>query len=257
MVTAKKVAPKTRVKKSTKKEVGFEEALWDAANKLRGSVESAEYKHIVLSLIFLKFISDKFETRKKAIISEYGEDEGKTYSDMVDFYAMDNVFYLPEDARWSFIQINAKQGDIAVKIDSALHSVEKNNKALAGALPDNYFSRLGLDASKLSALIDTINNIETIANGNEKTEEDLVGRVYEYFLGKFAASEGKGGGEFYTPKSIVTLIADMIEPFQGKIYDPCCGSGGMFVQSLKFINSHNGNQKNISIYGQEYTNWQK
>ena len=173
---------------------------------------------------------------------------------MVDFYAMDNVFYLPEDARWSYIQANAKQGDIAVKIDTALHAVEKNNKSLAGALPDNYFSRLGLDASKLSALIDTINNIDTIANQNEKTEEDLVGRVYEYFLGKFAASEGKGGGEFYTPKSIVTLIADMIEPFEGKIYDPCCGSGGMFVQSLKFINSHNGNQKNVSIYGQEYTN---
>ncbi len=244
---SKKPATKKAAKKT---QVGFEEFLWDAANKLRGSVESAEYKHIVLSLIFLKFISDKFEGRKKAIIAEYGDE----YIDMVDFYAMDNVFYLPEDARWSYIQINAKQGDIAVKIDTALHAVEKNNKSLAGALPDNYFSRLGLDASKLSALIDTINNIDTIANQNEKTEEDLVGRVYEYFLGKFAASEGKGGGEFYTPKSIVTLIADMIEPFQGKIYDPCCGSGGMFVQSLKFINSHNGNQKNVSIYGQEYTN---
>lgn len=244
---SKKPATKKGAKKT---QVGFEESLWDAANKLRGSVESAEYKHIVLSLIFLKFISDKFEGRKKAIIAEYGDE----YIDMVDFYAMDNVFYLPEDARWSHIQANAKQGDIAVKIDTALHAVEKNNKSLAGALPDNYFSRLGLDASKLSALIDTINNIDTIANQNEKTEEDLVGRVYEYFLGKFAASEGKGGGEFYTPKSIVTLIADMIEPFEGKIYDPCCGSGGMFVQSLKFINSHNGNQKNISIYGQEYTN---
>lgn len=244
---SKKPAPKKATKKT---QVGFEESLWDAANKLRGSVESAEYKHIVLSLIFLKFISDKFEGRKKAIIAEYGDE----YIDMVDFYAMDNVFYLPEDARWSYIQANAKQGDIAVKIDTALHAVEKNNKSLAGALPDNYFSRLGLDASKLSALIDTINNIDTIANQNEKTEEDLVGRVYEYFLGKFAASEGKGGGEFYTPKSIVTLIADMIEPFEGKIYDPCCGSGGMFVQSLKFINSHNGNQKNVSIYGQEYTN---
>ena len=244
---SKKPATKKAIKKT---QVGFEESLWDAANKLRGSVESAEYKHIVLSLIFLKFISDKFEARKKAIIAEYGDE----YIDMVDFYAMNNVFYLPEDARWSYIQINAKQGDIAVKIDTALHAVEKNNKSLAGALPDNYFSRLGLDASKLSALIDTINNIDTIANQNEKTEEDLVGRVYEYFLGKFAASEGKGGGEFYTPKSIVTLIADMIEPFEGKIYDPCCGSGGMFVQSLKFINSHNGNQKNVSIYGQEYTN---
>ena len=254
-IKAKK-SPAVKAKATKKTEVGFEEALWDAANKLRGSVESAEYKHIVLSLIFLKFISDKFEVRKNAIIAEHGEE----YIDMVDFYAMENVFYLPEDARWSYIQINAKQGDIAVKIDSALHSVEKNNKALAGALPDNYFSRLGLDASKLSALIDTINNIETISkecahSGTDiKSEEDIVGRVYEYFLGKFAASEGKGGGEFYTPKSIVTLIADMIEPFEGKIYDPCCGSGGMFVQSLKFINSHNGNQKNISIYGQEYTN---
>ncbi|ATG79498.1 type I restriction-modification system subunit M [Pseudoalteromonas sp. 1_2015MBL_MicDiv] len=249
--TATKPATKKVAKKTTKQaQVGFEESLWDAANKLRGSVESAEYKHIVLSLIFLKFISDKFEVRQKAIIAEHGDE----YIDMVDFYAMDNVFYLPEDARWSYIQANAKQGDIAVKIDTALHGVEKNNKSLAGALPDNYFSRLGLDASKLSALIDTINNIDTIANQNEKTEEDLVGRVYEYFLGKFAASEGKGGGEFYTPKSIVTLIADMIEPFEGKIYDPCCGSGGIFVQSLKFINSHNGNQKNVSIYGQEYTN---
>lgn len=249
----------TPAKKSPAKkaEIGFEEALWDSANKLRGSVESSEYKHIVLSLIFLKFISDKFEVRKAAIETEYGAE----YADMVDFYTMENVFYLPEEARWSFIQINAKQNDIAVKIDSALHSVEKNNAALAGALPDNYFSRLGLDVSKLSALIDTINNIETIANDTAsahsesiKSEEDIVGRVYEYFLGKFAATEGKGGGEFYTPKSIVTLIADMIEPFSGKIYDPCCGSGGMFVQSLKFINSHNGNQKNVSIYGQEYTN---
>ncbi|MBB1272513.1 class I SAM-dependent DNA methyltransferase [Psychromonas sp. SR45-3] len=247
----------TKKSPTTKKtKIGFEESLWDAANKLRGSVESAEYKHIVLSLIFLKFISDKFEVRKNAIVAEYGNE----YIDMVEFYTMENIFYLPEDARWSFIQMNAKQDDIAVKIDSALHAVEKSNKSLAGALPDNYFSRLGLDSSKLSALIDTINNIDTIAkegadNAEEtKSEEDLVGRVYEYFLGKFAASEGKGGGEFYTPKSIVTLIADMIEPFSGKIYDPCCGSGGMFVQSLKFINSHNGNQKNISIYGQEYTN---
>lgn len=191
---SKKPATKKAAKKT---QVGFEESLWDAANKLRGSVESAEYKHIVLSLIFLKFISDKFEARKKAIIAEYGDE----YIDMVDFYAMDNVFYLPEDARWSYIQANAKQGDIAVKIDTALHAVEKNNKSLAGALPDNYFSRLGLDASKLSALIDTINNIDTIANQNEKTEEDLVGRVYEYFLGKFAASEGKGGGEFYIMSS--------------------------------------------------------
>ena len=236
--------------KSTDKSKGFEEALWDAANKLRGSVESAEYKHIVLSLIFLKFISDKFETQRSKLMDNGMGD----YVDMVEFYAKDNVFYLPEDARWSFIQKQAKQDDIAVKIDTALHTVEKNNVSLKGALPDNYFSRLGLDSSKLAALIDTINNIETLANECEMTQEDLVGRVYEYFLGKFAANEGKGGGEFYTPKSIVALIAEMIEPYKGKIYDPCCGSGGMFVQSLKFIDSHNGNKKDISIYGQEYTN---
>lgn len=229
---------------------GFEENLWDSANKLRGSVESSEYKHIVLSLIFLKFISDKFEKQRQKLIEEGMAD----YVDMVEFYTKDNVFYLPEDARWSYIQKHAKQDDIAVKIDTALHTVEKSNLSLKGALPDNYFSRLGLDSSKLAALIDTINNIDTIANECHMTEEDLVGRVYEYFLGKFAANEGKGGGEFYTPKSVVSLIAEMIEPFKGKIYDPCCGSGGMFVQSLKFIDSHNGNKKDIAVFGQEYTN---
>jgi len=168
---------------------------------------------------------------------------------MVEFYAMNNVFYLPEESRWSFIQKQAKQDDIAVKIDTALHTVEKHNPSLRGALPDNYFSRLGLDVSKLSALIDSINNIDTV----EDKEEDVVGRVYEYFLGKFAATEGKGGGEFYTPKCVVNLIAEMIEPYRGKIYDPCCGSGGMFVQSIKFVESHKGSKKDISIYGQEQT----
>jgi len=244
------MATAAKSKKNNKNDKGFEESLWDTANKLRGSVESSEYKHIVLSLIFLKFISDKFEKqRAKLIDSDMGD-----YVDMVEFYAKDNVFYLPKEARWSFIQVNAKQDDIAVKIDTALHTVEKNNASLKGALPDNYFSRLGLDSSKLAALIDTINNIDTMANECHMTEEDLVGRVYEYFLGKFAASEGKGGGEFYTPKAVVSLIAEMIEPFKGTIYDPCCGSGGMFVQSLKFIESHKGNKKDISIYGQEYTN---
>jgi type I restriction enzyme M protein len=231
--------------KTNGKANSFEETLWDSANKLRGSVESSEYKHVVLSLIFLKFASDKFEGRRQELIAE-GKDK---YLDLVEFYTMKNVFYLPEESRWSFIKQHAKQDDIAVKIDTALFTVEKNNKALKGALPDNYFSRLGLDASKLSALIDTINNIDTV----EDKEEDVVGRVYEYFLGKFAASEGKKGGEFYTPSCIVNLIAEMIEPFKGKIYDPCCGSGGMFVQSIKFIQSHHGNKKDISIYGQEYT----
>lgn len=236
--------------KANSKAKSFEQTLWATADKLRGSVESSEYKHVVLSLIFLKFISDKFAERKQQL-----EAEGNgAYTDIVEFYTMANTFYLPEDARWDFIAKNAKQDDIAVKIDTALHTVEKNNKALRGALPDNYFSRLGLDASKLAALIDAINNIDTIV-GEEgsASEEDIVGRVYEYFLGNFAATEGKGGGEFYTPKCVVNLLAEMIEPYHGKIYDPCCGSGGMFVQSVKFVENHQGNKKDISIYGQEQT----
>ncbi|MBE8233619.1 MAG: SAM-dependent DNA methyltransferase [Endozoicomonadaceae bacterium] len=232
-------------KAAKKKNKSFEETLWDAANKLRGSVESSEYKHIVLSLIFLKFISDTFEKQKQKLI-----DAGlEKHIDMVAAYTKDNVFYLPPESRWSFVQQNAKQEDIALKIDAALTIIEKNNKALKGALPDKYFARLGLDVSKLSALIDVVNNIDTLANPHE----DVVGRVYEYFLSKFAIAEGKGKGEFYTPKSIVNLIAELIEPYKGKIYDPCCGSGGMFVQSMKFIDNHKGNKKNVAVYGQEYT----
>jgi type I restriction enzyme M protein len=234
------------IKATAKKKKSFEETLWDSANKLRGSVEPSEYKHVVLSLIFLKFVSDTFEERRQELIEEGKE----KYLDMVEFYTMKNVFYLPEVSRWSYIEKHAKQDDIAIKIDTALFTVEKNNKALKGALPDNYFSRLGLDVSKLSSLIDTINNIHTLKD----KEQDIVGRVYEYFLSKFALAEGKGKGEFYTPKSIVNLIAEMIEPYKGKIYDPCCGSGGMFVQSMKFVENHQGNTKDISIYGQESIN---
>lgn len=228
------------------KEKSIEETLWDSANKLRGSVEPAEYKHVVLGLIFLKFASDKFEERRKELIADGKE----KYLEMPDFYNMSNVFFLDETSRWSYIIKNAKQNDIALKIDTALHHIEKNNKALKGALPDNYFSRLGLDTTKLSSLLDTINDIDTLKDKSQ----DIVGRVYEYFLSKFALAEGKGKGEFYTPKSIVNLIAEMIEPYKGIIYDPACGSGGMFVQSIKFIENHHGNKKEISIYGQEYTN---
>lgn len=228
-----------------KKTVSIEETLWDSANKLRGSVESSEYKHVVLGLIFLKFASDKFEERKLELIAE-GKEQ---YTDMVEFYTMKNVFFLPDISRWSYLIDNSKQEDIALKIDTALFTVEKNNPSLKGALPDNYYSRLGLDVSKLASLLDTINNIDTLKD----KQQDIVGRVYEYFLSKFALAEGKGKGEFYTPKCIVNLIAEMIEPYKGKIYDPCCGSGGMFVQSMKFIESHHGNTKDISIYGQEYT----
>lgn len=232
-------------KKANGKQKSMEETLWDSANKLRGTVESSEYKHVVLGLIFLKFVSDKFEEHRQIL-----KDDGKEkYIEMKEFYNKDNIFYLPEESRWSHIIANSKQDNIALVIDTALHTVEKNNPSLKGALPDNYFSRLGLDAAKLSSLLDTINNINTVAD----KKEDIVGRVYEYFLGKFAAAEGKGGGEFYTPKCIVNLIAEMLEPYKGKIYDPACGSGGMFVQSIKFVESHHGNTKDISIYGQEYT----
>lgn len=232
-------------KKKQEKEISIEQTLWDSANKLRGTVEPSEYKHVVLGLIFLKFASDKFEERRLELIAEGKE----KYLEMVEFYTMKNVFYLPEISRWSYLIENAKQDDIALKIDTALFTVEKNNPSLKGALPDNYYSRLSLDVSKLASLIDTINNIDTLKD----KQQDIVGRVYEYFLSKFALAEGKGKGEFYTPKSIVNLITEMLEPYKGKIYDPACGSGGMFVQSVKFIEAHHGNTKDISIYGQEMT----
>ncbi len=238
--------------KKAKAKKGFEDTLWDTANQLRGSVESSEYKHVVLSLVFLKFISDKFEARRQKM-----KDEGQgDFLEMEVFYQQDNIFYLPEEARWSFIKQHAKQDDIAVRIDTALSTIEKRNPTLKGALPDNYFSRQNLETKKLASLIDTIDNIETLAHETDVealSKEDLVGRVYEYFLGKFAATEGKGGGEFYTPKCVVTLLTEMLEPFQGKIYDPCCGSAGMFVQSVKFVESHQGKSRDIALYGQELT----
>lgn len=234
-----KVAQNTR-------ERSIEETLWQACDRLRGSVEPAEYKHVVLGLIFLKFTSDKFEERRKELIAEGKE----KYLEMKEFYNMKNVFFLEEISRWNYIIKNAKQDDIAIKIDTALHTIEKNNPALKGALPDNYFSRLGLDKSRLASLLDKINEIDTLKDAGE----DIVGRVYEYFLAQFALKEGKGKGEFYTPKTIVNLIAEMIEPYRGIIYDPACGSGGMFVQSIKFIEAHHGNKKEVSIYGQEFTN---
>ena len=242
---AKKGTQSTKSKKEVK-EKAIEVTLWEAANKLRGSVEPAEYKHVVLGLVFLKFASDKFEEHRAKLVAEKKE----KYIELPDFYNMSNVFFLEEISRWSYIVKKARQNDIALIIDTALHTIEKNNKALKGALPDNYFSRLGLDITKLAALISEIDAINTIKD----KQQDIVGKVYEYFLSKFALAEGKGKGEFYTPKSIVNLITEMIEPYKGIIYDPACGSGGMFVQSIKFIESHHGNKKEVSIYGQEYTN---
>ena len=233
-------------KAKEKQEKPIEVSLWESANKLRGSVEPSEYKHVVLGLIFLKFVSDKFEEHRAKLIADGKE----KYVEMPEFYNMSNVFFLEEISRWNYIKEKAKQDDLALIIDTALHTIEKNNKSLKGALPDNYFSRLGLESSKLASLIDEISEINTLKD----KEQDIVGRVYEYFLSKFALAEVKGKGEFYTPKSIVNLIAEMIEPYKGIIYDPACGSGGMFVQSIKFIESHHGNKREVSIYGQEYTN---
>ena len=224
----------------------MEATLWQSCDKLRGAVEPAEYKHVVLSLIFLKYAGDRFELRKQELIAQGLEE----YVDQVEFYTAENVFYLSPESRWSFIMENSKQANIFQIIDDALSDIEKKNKQLAGALPNNYYSNLGLDKTKFASLLDEINKLDT----TQDEENDLMGRVYEYFLAKFAIAEGKGKGEYYTPKSVVNLLAELIEPYDGKIYDPCCGSGGMFVQSVRFVQAHNGNQRNVSVYGQENTN---
>ena len=213
-------------KKATNKKdsLPMEEVLWKACDALRGSIGPSEYKHVVLSLIFLKYAGFHFERRRQEIITAGQE----AFVDNVAFYTAKNVFYLPENARWSFLKENAKQPNIASLVDKALADIEKENAPLKGALPTNYYSSLGIEAEKLGSLIDKIDGFDKIlesADGN-----DIIGRVYEYFLSKFAIKEGKGKGEFYTPKTIVNLIAEMIEPYEGKIYDPCCGSCGMFVQ---------------------------
>jgi len=229
-----------------KKEKSLESSLWESANKLRGNVEPSEYKHVVLGLFFLKFACDKYEERKSQIIAEGKE----KYVDFVEFYTMKNVFYLKERARWSYLVSNAKQPNIALLIDDALSTIEKDNPTLKGALPDNYYSRtFPDDVTNLSSLLDTVNKIDTLKD----KQLDIIGRVYEYFLGKFSQAEGRDKGEYYTPKCIVNFIASLIQPYKGYIYDPCCGSGGMFVQSFKFVQSHKGNTKELAIYGQERT----
>ena len=200
----------------TKKAVSMEEALWKSADKLRGSVEPAEYKHVVLSLIFLKYASDRFEEQRQKIIAEGHE----KFVEMKAFYTKDNVFYLTPETRWSYIMEHAKQKDVALLIDTALFTIEQNNEPLKGALPDNYYSRLNLDTTKLASLLDVINGIELTSD----KEQDVMGRVYEYFLSKFALKEGKGKGEFYTPKSIVNLIAELLEPYEGILYDKTIAS---------------------------------
>lgn len=228
--------------------IGFEEKLWQMADKLRGSMDSSEYKNVVLGLLFLKYVSDAFE-EKHAELSEddYADPEDK------DEYLAENIFWVPKEARWSFIKENAKQPEIGQIIDSAMIAIEKENESLRGVLPKDY-ARPALDKTRLGETIDLFSfNV-----GDAKSRsQDVLGRVYEYFLSKFASAEGKNGGEFYTPTSVVKLLVEMLEPYKGRVYDPCCGSGGMFVQSEKFVEEHQGKIGDIAIYGQEFnsTTW--
>jgi len=254
-------------------EIGVDpEQLWQTADKLRGSIDAAEYKHVVLGLIFLKYISDAFEARRAALVEELAADgiEGRQADELLesrDEYTAENIFWVPPEARWANIQNQGRQPNIGTLIDDAMHAIERDNPKLKGKLPRDY-ARRGIPPERLGGLID---QIATIALGTDHARaKDVLGRVYEYFLGKFAAAEGKLGGEFFTPRSVVRLLVEMIEPYEGRVYDPCCGSGGMFVQSVKFVQSHatqngNGNgkgngknsgkrhrgQREISIFGQE------
>ncbi|GMA60300.1 type I restriction-modification system subunit M [Alicyclobacillus fastidiosus] len=218
----------------------IEDKLWAAADKLRGSIDASKYKNIVLGIIFLKYISDRFEKRYQELIAE-----GDGFENDRDEYERFNVFYVPEKARWEFIVQNATKPSIGQIIDEAFIAIEKENKNLAGVLPKIY-SGTDIDQRRVGEVVLVFENADT-----SLIEEDALGRVYEYFLGKFAFMLGAGGGEYYTPSGVVKLLVEMIEPFEGTIYDPCCGSGGMFVQANKFVKAHGGNSFELSIYGQE------
>ena len=229
--------------------LGFEAELFKAADKLRGNMEPSDYKHVVLGLIFLKYISDAFEARHQALLAE----DPQAAEDR-DEYLADNIFWVPKEARWSHLRANAKRPEIGLLIDEAMRAIEKENESLKGVLPKDY-ARPALNKVMLGELIDLFSRIGL---GDEAHRaKDVLGRVYEYFLGQFAGAEGKRGGEFYTPRSVVRVLVEMLEPYSGRVYDPCCGSGGMFVQSEKFVEEHGGRLGDIAIYGQEsnYTTW--
>ncbi|HEC03743.1 MAG TPA: SAM-dependent DNA methyltransferase, partial [Phycisphaerales bacterium] len=226
--------------------LGFENKLWEMADKMRGHMDAAEYKHVVLGLIFLKYISDAFQAKYDDLAAR--QDTDYTDPEDRDEYSAENIFWVPKEARWDKLQAGAKQPTIGKLIDDAMVAIEKENPSLKGVLPKNY-SRPALDKHRLGELIDIIGNIGL---GDEVSRsKDILGRVYEYFLGRFAAAEGKGGGEFYTPQCVVKLLVRMIEPYKGRVFDPCCGSGGMFVQSERFVEEHGGRLGDIAVYGQE------
>lgn len=243
-----------KAKKSTKNNgnsanLGFEATLWATADKLRGAMDASEYKHVVLGLIFLKYISDAFEEHREKLLGIHDADPEDP-----DEYLAENIFWVPQNARWAELQKNAKQPTIGKSIDEAMDAIEKDNPSLRGVLSKDY-GRPALDKQRLGELIDLIGKVGL--GDQENRSKDILGRVYEYFLGKFASAEGKGGGEFYTPACVVRLLVEMIEPYKGRVYDPCCGSGGMFVQSERFVEAHGGRRDDIAIYGQEsnHTTW--
>jgi len=240
-------------KKKEIKDEPLEKQLWKSADKLRKNIDAAEYKHVMLGLIFLKYISDAFEELYTKLKDGEGEYAGADPEDK-DEYKAENVFFVPQDARWNFLQSKAKQPTIGKTVDEAMDAIEKENPSLKGVLPKVY-ARQNLDPTSLGKIIDLIGNI---ALGDAKSRSaDVLGHVFEYFLGEFALAEGKKGGQFYTPRSVVELLVEMLEPYKGRVLDPCCGSGGMFVQSEKFVEDHQGKINDISIYGQEsnQTTW--
>jgi len=246
--------PRKTAEKPTKT---LEQRLWDTADALRGNQEPSEYKHVVLGLVFLKYISDRFTERRLAIEAELAaegipEARRAEFVEDRDEYTSHNVFWVPTDARWHMIQARAKLSSIGQDIDSAMDLIEKENPVIRGVLPRNY-GREGLDKGRLGQLVDLIGSIgftETDDHGSD----DVLGRVYEYFLGQFAGKEtGKDAGAFYTPRSVVRTLVEMLEPFHGRVYDPCCGSGGMFVESAKFVQARNGKRTDVAVYGQEFT----
>ena len=232
-------------KKDNGANLGFEKKLWQTADKLRSNMDAAEYKHVVLGLIFLKYISDAFSERHEILQEQLHE--GADPEDP-DEYKAENIFWVPQKARWQHLQKNAKNPEIGKLIDDAMDMIERDNPFLKGVLPKNY-ARPGLNKQRLGELIDVIGTISL--DDYTSKSKDILGRVYEYFLGEFASAEGKKGGQFYTPRCIVKLLVEMLEPYKGRIFDPCCGSGGMFVQSEKFIEAHGGKIGDISVYGQE------
>ena len=238
---------KTSAKQSNTANLGFEAKLWLTADKLRNNMDAAEYKHVVLGLIFLKYISDTFEEHHAKLVAGKGDYKGANPEDQ-DEYKAENVFWVPPAARWNYLQNSAKQPTIGKIVDDAMVAIERDNQRLKGVLPKDY-ARQALDKQRLGELIDLIG---TIGLGDkENRAKDILGRVYEYFLTMFASAEGKNGGQFYTPSCIVRLLVEMLAPYKGRIYDPCCGSGGMFVQSEKFVEAHGGRLGDIAIYGQE------